>query len=55
MSRSSGVDVVTGEGLTQALAGVEYIIDVATEPSPEQQAAAQFFTAAARSGVTALY
>ena len=48
MSRSSGVDVVTGEGLAQALAGVECIIDVATTPSPDQQAATQFFTAAAR-------
>jgi uncharacterized protein YbjT (DUF2867 family) len=48
MSRSSGVDVVTGEGLAEALAGVECIIDVATGPSPEQQAATQFFTAAAR-------
>jgi uncharacterized protein YbjT (DUF2867 family) len=48
MSRSSGVDVVTGDGLAQALAGVECIIDVATGPSPEQEAATQFFTAAAR-------
>jgi uncharacterized protein YbjT (DUF2867 family) len=48
MSRSSGVDVVTGEGLAEALAGVECIIDVATGPSPEQQAATQFFTAATR-------
>jgi uncharacterized protein YbjT (DUF2867 family) len=48
MSRSSGVDVVTGDGLAQALSGVECIIDVATGPSPEQEAATQFFTAAAR-------
>jgi uncharacterized protein YbjT (DUF2867 family) len=48
MSRSSGVDVVTGDGLAEALAGVECIVDVATGPSPEQQAATQFFTAAAR-------
>jgi uncharacterized protein YbjT (DUF2867 family) len=48
MSRSSGVDVVTGDDLAQALSGVECIIDVATTPSPEQQAATQFFTAAAR-------
>jgi uncharacterized protein YbjT (DUF2867 family) len=48
MSRSSGVDVVTGDGLAEALEGVECIIDVATGPSPDQQAATQFFTAAAR-------
>jgi len=48
MSRSRGVDVITGEGLAAALAGVECIIDVATGPSPEQQAATEFFTTAAR-------
>ena len=48
MSRSSGVDVVTGDGLAAALAGVECIIDVATGPSPDQKAATEFFTATAR-------
>ena len=48
MSRSSGVDLVSGQGLAEALTGVECIIDVATWPSSEQQAATQFFTAAAR-------
>ena len=48
MSRASGVDIVTGEGLAEALAGVECIIDVATGPSPDQETATQFFTAAAR-------
>jgi uncharacterized protein YbjT (DUF2867 family) len=48
MSRSSGVDVVTGDGLTEALAGVECVIDVATGPSPDREAATAFFTAAAR-------
>jgi uncharacterized protein YbjT (DUF2867 family) len=48
ISRSSGVDVVTGEGLAEALAGAEAVIDVATGASPEQQAATEFFTAAAR-------
>jgi uncharacterized protein YbjT (DUF2867 family) len=48
MSRSYGVDVVTGEGLAEALAGVECVIDVATGPSQEQQAATAFFTASAR-------
>ncbi len=48
MSRSGGVDVVTGDGLAEALAGVECIIDVASGPSPDQEAATKFFTAAAR-------
>ena len=48
VSRSSGVDVVTADGLADALAGVECVIDVSTGPSPDQQAATKFFTAAAR-------
>src|SRR5947207_211061 len=48
MSRSTGVDVVTGDGLAEALAGVEAVVDAATGPSPEQEAATEFFTAAAR-------
>jgi uncharacterized protein YbjT (DUF2867 family) len=48
MSRSTGVDVITADGLAQALDGVESIIDVATGPSPEEQAATGFFTIAAR-------
>jgi uncharacterized protein YbjT (DUF2867 family) len=47
ISRSGGVDVITGDGLEEALAGVECVVDVATGPSPEQQAATAFFTAAA--------
>jgi uncharacterized protein YbjT (DUF2867 family) len=48
MSRSSGVDVITGDGLAEALTGVECVIDVATGPSPDQQEATAFFTTAAR-------
>ncbi|HEX6673765.1 MAG TPA: NAD(P)H-binding protein [Actinomycetes bacterium] len=48
ISRSNAVDVVTGDGLAEALAGVECVIDAATGPSPEQEAATAFFTAAAR-------
>jgi len=48
MSRSNGVDVITGEGLAQALEGVEVVIDTATGPSPEQEPATEFFTTAAR-------
>jgi uncharacterized protein YbjT (DUF2867 family) len=48
ISRSTGVDVVTGEGLEEALAGVEIIIDTATGPSPDEESATAFFTASAR-------
>jgi len=48
IARSQGVDVVTGEGLAAALAGVETIIDAATGPSPDQEQATAFFTASAR-------
>jgi uncharacterized protein YbjT (DUF2867 family) len=48
ISRSNGVDVVTGDGLAQALAGVEIVIDTATGPSPEEAPATEFFAASAR-------
>lgn len=48
ISRSAGVDVVTGEGLADALRGVESVVDAASSPSPEQQAATDFFTEATR-------
>lgn len=47
ISRSQGVDVITGDGLAAALDGADAIIDTATGPSPEQQAATDFFTTAA--------
>jgi nucleoside-diphosphate-sugar epimerase len=48
MSRSTGVDVFTGDGLAEALAGVDCVIDVATTPSPDEQEATEFFTASTR-------
>jgi uncharacterized protein YbjT (DUF2867 family) len=48
IARSKGVDVISGEGLDEALAGVETIIDAATGPSPDEQEATAFFTTAAR-------
>jgi len=48
ISRSKGVDVVSGEGLDEALAGAETIIDTATGPSPDQSVATEFFAASAR-------
>jgi len=47
IARSTGVDVVSGEGLDEALLGVDTIIDTATGPSPDQEEATAFFTASA--------
>jgi uncharacterized protein YbjT (DUF2867 family) len=47
MSRATGVDVITGEGLGEALAGSQVIIDAATGPSPDEAAAIEFFSTAA--------
>ena len=48
ISRSNGVDVITGDGLAAALEGVETVIDVTTGASPEQGPATEFFTTAIR-------
>jgi uncharacterized protein YbjT (DUF2867 family) len=48
ISRSTGVDVITGEGLDAALAGVDVVVDAATGAASDQQAATEFFTTAAR-------
>ena len=47
ISRSAGVDVITGDGLAEALTGADAIIDVTAGPSSEQRAATGFFTTAA--------
>ncbi|WP_433333465.1 SDR family oxidoreductase [Spirillospora sp. CA-294931] len=48
MSRASGVDVITGEGLAEALGGVEVIIDVASWHGSDQEEATEFFRIATR-------
>jgi uncharacterized protein YbjT (DUF2867 family) len=48
IARSKGVDVITGEGLAEALDGVDAIVDAATGPSPDEQEATEFFTSSAR-------
>jgi uncharacterized protein YbjT (DUF2867 family) len=48
MARSTGVDVITTRGLTEALVGVKCIVDAATGPSPDEEQATTFFTTAAR-------
>jgi uncharacterized protein YbjT (DUF2867 family) len=48
IARSKGVDVITGEGLAEALNGVDALVDAATGPSPDEQEATEFFTTSAR-------
>ena len=48
ISRSHGVDVVSGEGLDAALVGADVIVDAASSPSPDEESATAFFTASAR-------
>src|SRR5687767_10360076 len=52
-SRSSGVDVLTGAGLADALAGADALVDVANSPSFEADAVMSFFTTAATNLVDA--
>jgi uncharacterized protein YbjT (DUF2867 family) len=47
-SPGTGVNAVTGEGLAQALAGAQVVVDVANSPSFEDQAVLQFFEASGR-------
>jgi uncharacterized protein YbjT (DUF2867 family) len=48
ISRTHVVDVVSGEGLAEALFGVHTVIDAAAYPSNEQGPATEFFVASAR-------
>ncbi|HEY1480223.1 MAG TPA: NAD(P)H-binding protein [Gaiellales bacterium] len=48
IARSTGVDVISGDGLADSLSGVEGVVDAATGPSRERGRATEFFTAAAR-------
>jgi uncharacterized protein YbjT (DUF2867 family) len=48
MSRATGIDVVTGDGLADALNGVASVIDVASWHAPEEGPATEFFLAATR-------
>lgn len=47
-SPSSGVNTMTGEGLAEALAGAQVVVDVANSPSFEDRAALEFFETAGR-------
>ena len=52
-SRSSGVDVLTGGGLAEAVAGADALVDVTNSPSFEADAVMQFFTTSAMNIVAA--
>ncbi len=47
-SPRSGVDAVTGEGLAEAMAGVQTVVDVANSPSFDDDPVLHFFTASTR-------
>src|ERR1041385_8008631 len=47
-SPSRGVNAVTGEGLAQALAGAQVVVDVANSPSFEDKAVLEFFEKSGR-------
>ncbi|MDI2131957.1 SDR family oxidoreductase [Yinghuangia seranimata] len=48
ISRSAGVDIISGEGLEAALTDVDIIIDASSTPSPDQAEATEWFLASAR-------
>src|SRR3954470_18370065 len=47
-SPSSGVNTITGEGLTETLSGAQVVVDVANSPSFEDRAVLKFFETSGR-------
>jgi len=47
-SPSSGVNTITGEGLAEALAGAQVVVDVTNSPSREDKAVMEFFETSSR-------
>lgn len=47
-SPSSGVNILTGEGLAEALTGAQVVVDVANSPNFEDKVAMEFFETAGR-------
>jgi uncharacterized protein YbjT (DUF2867 family) len=52
-SRSAGVDVLSGEGLVEALGGAEVLVDVVNSPSFADDAVMEFFTTSTRNLIDA--
>src|SRR5262245_38697622 len=46
-SRRSGVDVISGQGLVEALKGADVVIDASNSPSFEDEEVTKFFTTSA--------
>jgi uncharacterized protein YbjT (DUF2867 family) len=47
-SRKGGVDTVTGEGLKEAMAGAQAVIDLSNAPSSDRQVVLEFFETSGR-------
>src|SRR4030081_1557205 len=47
-SRKSGINTITGEGLKEAMAGAQVVIDLANSPSFEDKAVLEFFETSGR-------
>lgn len=52
-SPDSGVNTITGEGLSEALSGAEVVVDLANSPSFEDKAVLEFFETSGRNLLTA--
>jgi uncharacterized protein YbjT (DUF2867 family) len=52
-SPNTGVNTITGEGLSEVLAGADVLVDVANSPSFEDQAVLDFFTTSTRNQLAA--
>ena len=52
-SLASGVNVITGEGLDETLAGAEVVVDVTNSPSFEDKAVLEFFETSGRNIIAA--
>lgn len=52
-SRRGGVNTVTGEGLKEAIAGAEVVIDLSNPPSADRDAVSNFFETSGRNLVAA--
>src|SRR6476661_2903785 len=53
-SPNSGVNTLTGEGLTEALQGAAVVVDVSNSPSFEDAAVLEFFETSTRHVLTAM-
>ena len=47
-SPNSGVNTITGEGITEAVTGAQVVIDLANSPSFEEKAVLEFFETSGR-------